>query len=135
VLPKEFRNETAQCESSCGTRRAGHGRGSSLTLANTDDSLSTETRVRLEALFRKEEQDAAAKLLVEECGDRLPLTNRANDAFWDRVRLAVLKLSSGDLQKLKREIEAAKRDWRDTLVAAGFGHSVTAHESWFPDQQ
>ena len=94
--------------------------------------LSTETRVRLEALFPKEEQEAAATLLVEECGDALPLTSRANEEFWNRVRFAVLKLSAGDLQKLKREVDSAKRDWRDTLMAAGFGQSVVAHKSWFP---
>ena len=27
---------------------------------------------------------------------------------------------------------AFNRDWRDTLVAAEFGESLTAHKSWFP---
>ena len=94
--------------------------------------LSVEARLRIEALFSNEERDAVAKLLVEECGDRLPLTDRAASGFWDRIRFAVLKLSEGDLERLKQEIDGAKRDWRDTLVAAGFGDSVTAHESWFP---
>lgn len=94
--------------------------------------LSTETRVRLEALFSKEEQDAAAKLLMEKCGDGLPLTDWAKEDFWDRIRFAVLKLSSGDLKKLKQEVEGANSDWRDTLMAAGFGHEVNAHRSWFP---
>ena len=82
--------------------------------------LSSETRVRLEALFPKGEQDAAAKLLMEKCGDGLPLTEWAKEDFWDRIRFAVLKLSSGDLKKLKQEVEGANCDWRDTLMAAGF---------------
>ena len=94
--------------------------------------LSSETRIRLEALFSKEEQPYAAKLLMEECGDGLPLTNHANEDFWDRIRFAVLKLSSGNLKKLKQEIDGANHDWRDTLMAAGFGHDVNAHRSWFP---
>jgi hypothetical protein len=94
--------------------------------------LSTETRRRLEILFRSEEQATAAKLLVERCGDGLPLTSWAKEDFWDRIRFAVLKLSSGDLKKLQREVEGANCDWRDTLMAAGFGESVTAHQSWFP---
>ena len=32
MLPKEFQNEATESESSCRTRRASHGRGSSLTL-------------------------------------------------------------------------------------------------------
>jgi hypothetical protein len=44
----------------------------------------------------------------------------------------VLKLSAGDLRKLRQEIDSANHDWRDTLVAAGFGQSVTAHRNWYP---
>jgi hypothetical protein len=94
--------------------------------------LSDETRIRLEALFPKEEQSAAAKLIIEECGDGLPLTEWAKEDFWNRIRFAVLKLSSGDLKKLKQAVEGANRDWRDTLMAAGFGYDVNAHRSWSP---
>ena len=94
--------------------------------------LSAETRVRLEALFPPEQRNAAAQLLTERCGDGLPLTNKANEDLWNRVRFAVLKLSEGDLQKLKQEIGGTNNDWRDTLVAAGFGRSVTAHKNRFP---
>jgi hypothetical protein len=94
--------------------------------------LSSETRRRLEVLFSLDERGAAAKLLIERCGDGLPLTSWAKEDFWDRIRFAVLKLSSGDLKKLEREVEGANCDWRDTLMAAGFGESITAHESWFP---
>ena len=94
--------------------------------------LSDETRVRLEALFPKEEQSAAAKLLMESCGDGLPLTDWAKEDFWDRIRFAVLKLSSGDLKKLKQEVEGANCDWRDTLMAAGFGRDADAHRTWAP---
>jgi len=37
-----------------------------------------------------------------------------------RVRLAVLKLANGDLEALRREIEAAKRDYRDVLAYAEY---------------
>src|SRR4051812_18249054 len=94
--------------------------------------LSTATRERLDVLFAAEERELAATLLVERCGDGLPLANRASKEFWDRVRFAVLKLSAGDLKQLQREVEGANHDWRDTLMAAGFGESATAHQSWFP---
>src|SRR5947207_90841 len=94
--------------------------------------LSIETRRRLDALFPPEKREVAAKLLTEHCGESLPLTDRANVDFWDRIRFAVLKSSNGDLRRLEREVEGANGDWRDTLMAAGFGESVTAHKDWFP---
>ena len=94
--------------------------------------LSMETLRRLHALFSVEEREAAAKLLIERCGDGLPLTGSADENFWERIRFAVLKLSAGDLKKLKQETDRANCDWRDTLMAAGFGQSLTAHQSWFP---
>src|SRR4051812_36803510 len=96
--------------------------------------LSAGTRLRIEALFPIEERVGVAELLTRECGDNLPLTDHAQDDFWDRIHFAVLKLSSGDLKKLQEAIEGAKYDWRDTLVAAGFGESVTVHRTWFPDR-
>ncbi len=38
----------------------------------------------------------------------------------ERVCLAILQLSQGDLERFYRELQQAKKDWRDTLVAAGF---------------
>jgi hypothetical protein len=96
--------------------------------------LSPETRQRLEAVFREEDQEAAAKMLEEDCGSTLPLPDRS-PGFWDRIRFAVLKLSAGDLQKLKQEIEGANCDWRDTLMAAGFGHDATEHLRRHPRQR
>lgn len=51
----------------------------------------------------------------------LPLIN--NNA--ERVFLAVLLLSGGDMQKFRQELELATIDWGDTLVAAGM-----ADENW-----
>jgi len=35
---------------------------------------------------------------------------------------------------LLEAIELAKADWRDLLMAAGFGEDVRAHEFWIPNQ-
>ncbi len=51
---------------------------------------------------------------------------------FERFRFAALRLSNGDLRKLEQAVELAKRDWRDLLMAAGFGEDVTAHERWRP---
>jgi hypothetical protein len=94
--------------------------------------LSVATRARLEAVFDSADQLAAETLLVERCGDNLPLTSRASPEFWDRIRFAVLKLSAGDLSRLRHAVDDANRDWRDTLVAAGFADNTSAHQAWFP---
>jgi hypothetical protein len=38
----------------------------------------------------------------------------------ERVCLAILQLSQGDMDRFHRELQQAKIDWRDTLLAAGF---------------
>ena len=38
----------------------------------------------------------------------------------DRVHIDVLKLADGDIEKLKREIEGACCDYRDTMLAAEY---------------
>ena len=41
-------------------------------------------------------------------------------------------VSEGSLEKFDRALELAKRDWRDLLMAAGFGHDVAIHRAWAP---
>ena len=94
--------------------------------------LSPATVLHIEKLFRPEEREAAEKLLCEECADNLPFSKGAGPVSAERIRFAVLKLSGGSLDELKRSIDQAKIDWRDVLVAAGFGHSVNAHRDWRP---
>ena len=74
-------------------------------------------------------------MLIEECGDNLPQSTPADSASLERIRFAVLKLSGGDLNRLQRSINLSQTDWRDVLVAAGFGNDLTAHTSWWPDKQ
>ena len=94
--------------------------------------LSFETRRRLDALFEDPARESAAELLITECAGNLPLWVNADERGLERIRFAVLKLSNGDLGELRRAVQMAQVDWRDVLVAAGFGHSVRVHESWFP---
>jgi hypothetical protein len=96
-------------------------------------SLSSDTQRRLDALFSKSDRQAAADLLVSQCGDGLPLWYRKDPRGLERIRFAALKLSHGSLSELQRAVQIAQVDWRDVLVAAGFGHDVRAHEAWFPE--
>jgi hypothetical protein len=94
--------------------------------------LSAPTRLRLESLFAASDRAAASELLVERCAESLPFHGAGSPESLERVRFAVLKLSQGDLRKLRSALELAETDWRDLLVAAGFANDITAHHHWWP---
>lgn len=83
-------------------------------------------------MFAPEGRGQAERLLAEECAENLPFTQDTDPIKSERLRFAVLKLSRGDLKELKKWIDDAKIDWRDVLMAAGFGYDVTEHERWNP---
>ena len=89
---------------------------------------------KIEALFPAENREVAGRMIADQCGGNLPLyTHMGLDpSGFDRIRFAVLKLSREDLERLQREIEGANIDWRDTLMAAGFGEDIHAHLQWHP---
>ncbi len=89
--------------------------------------LSAETLRRLELLFPTETRDLADLLLREECGNNLPFSEHSDAEGLERIRIAALKVSEGRLEKLEEAVKLAQIDWRDLLVAAGFGHDVEAH--------
>ncbi len=95
-----------------------------------DVPLSHETKRRLELLFNGPDAGVAADLLMNECGSNLPFCENAGPLELERLRFAALKLSDGHLDRLLEAIELAKQDWRDLLMAAGFGKDVKAHERW-----
>jgi hypothetical protein len=97
-------------------------------------ALSPVTERRVAALFGEKIKAEACALLIDECGNNLPFCQDLDEFKLERIRFAALKLSGGDIDRLKRAIHVAKHDWRDLLMAAGFAHEVTAHERWFPDK-
>jgi hypothetical protein len=90
--------------------------------------LSAEVQVVIHGLFEAGDAGSVGQVLAEECGEKLPLTQ--TDAQRERIQLAVLKLSEGDPERLVEAVLGAQRDWRDTLVAAGFAHDLEAHHRW-----
>lgn len=92
--------------------------------------LSPESEKRVKLLFPPDEQAMVCARLLADCGNNLPGLEAADSAAMDRFRFAVLKLSEGDLHKLDKALQLAQTDWRDLLMAAGFGESVTAHALW-----
>lgn len=101
----------------------------------SDIELSAETTRRLDALFSGPMRQAAAELLMTQCGANLPFNENADANRLERIRFAALKLSQGDLGKLASAVQRAQVDWRDVLVAAGFGNDIHAHQSWFPEHE
>jgi hypothetical protein len=80
------------------------------------------------ALSRRE----IATLLSEECS--LSISEGKTTPEWvaliDRVQLAAIKGSSWDIEEIKSKVSLANTDWRDLLMAVGFGEDHTAHTTW-----
>jgi hypothetical protein len=93
-------------------------------------SLSVDTVKLVDQLFAPSDRDTAFGLLEEQCGTNLPFLAEADAVALERYRFAALKLSHGTVEGLRRAIELANVDWRDLLIAAGFGHDVNAHRTW-----
>lgn len=96
--------------------------------------FSPETKRRIQILFPPDEREGVEALLFAECGDNLPNVESNYIQPAERIRFAILKLSDGRLDKLREWINDAAKDWRDTLMSAGFGWNVVDHLEWFPIQ-
>jgi hypothetical protein len=94
--------------------------------------LSAETLRRIEAMFPPGVRFEVGELLLHRCGNNLPFLEKADEFKLERFRFAALKLSAGNIDKLRTAIALANEDWRDLLVSAGFGAADT-HKTWFPD--
>ncbi len=94
--------------------------------------LSPATKERLNEVFRPEDRASAERLIEERCGTNLPFCEELNEYELERIRFAALKLSRGNPARLRDAVELAGIDWRDLLMAVGFGHDVDAHRLWQP---
>ena len=95
-------------------------------------AITEGTEHRLASLFPEEDRAEARRLLETGCGRNLPLLEQASAAELERVQFAALKVSGGELTRLREAVHLAQQDWRDLLVAAGFANSETAHQAWYP---
>jgi len=75
---------------------------------------------KLRETFAPELQEEAIRTIATGLTLRLPMIETLEGL--DRVRLAVLKVAAGDLPELRRQVEVAKVDWRDVLIAAEQPH-------------
>ena len=103
-------------------------------MALPDEQLTVALLSKVRQLYPEEQWAAVAAMLESECGRTLPLIGRSADDI-ERVRCAALKLGEGSVEKLRAAVLAAQTDWRDVLVAAGFGSRVAAHKEWLGEDQ
>ena len=101
----------------------------------THTNLSSETAKRLDFLFTVQDREKAISILSNECSQNLPFLDASTAEGLERFHFAALKLSRGNLDRLREAVELAKQDWRDLLVAAGFANSTEAHLHWQPRKQ
>ena len=94
--------------------------------------LRPETLRRIDILFAPENRQAVKTLLYEQCGNNLPGVSQTNTSEIERLRVAALKYSDGHLERLEKAVKLAQRDYRDLLMASGFGHDIHAHQTWEP---
>lgn len=83
------------------------------------NGLSQEVETLLQALFDGVSKELALELLQQRCSDELPFSETLGETGVARVQKAVLTLSGGDLDRLAAQVEKARKDWRDVLMAAG----------------
>lgn len=80
------------------------------------------------ALFAPEERETITEMMIEEC-DAERLDSSSPEGL-GHIQLAILKLSNGEVDKFLVAAELAQLDWRDVLMAAGFGNDLEVRLSW-----
>jgi hypothetical protein len=95
-------------------------------------TLTDATCERIEALFPSLLLTEAIRFLEYDCANNLPSYRRASAKELERVWFAALKISEGNIERLKDAITLAQTDWRDLLVTAGFADDIHAYEKWSP---
>jgi hypothetical protein len=97
--------------------------------------ISPRTASLVSALFAPKDVAAANRMLEVDCGNELPFLQDWTPESLERIRFAVLRISRGDLVRLRDAVMKARTDWRDVLVEAGFGNDPNAHTKWRPRLQ
>jgi hypothetical protein len=85
-------------------------------------SLTDIVLKKVRKSFPEKERVEAIRLLENECGSNLLRSNSDTLEGLERIRLAVVKLAQDRLPELRRQIEVAKRDWRDVINWAESPH-------------
>ncbi len=77
-----------------------------------------------ESAWAKEQLQSYCEYMSKYISDKTTLES------YERFCLAILKLGKTSKDKFTQAVELGKYDYRDLLVAAGFGNSTTIHNDW-----
>ena len=92
--------------------------------------LSERTRNIIGVIFPAENIVDVQLLMREECSKLKLGCDDWSDMQFERIWFGVLKMSNGDSIKLLDAVVLAQADWRDLLMAAGFGDDLDSHSKW-----
>lgn len=81
--------------------------------------ITDHVRQCVAKLFSPGEAPEVIRILEDECHD-----------YGERIHCAVLKISRGDIGRLRAAVKESHLDYRDVLMAADFGYDVNAHMKW-----
>ena len=102
-------------------------------------NLSFETQRRVDMMYPPEQREEVTRLLGllaetlrEQATRILGSETRASTSENERIQFAALKVSNGDVDVLKKAIKLGQFDYRELLIAAGFGWNSSKHKSWLP---
>jgi|GEM_PF-1284451 len=82
--------------------------------------LTDAVRRKVLQSFPVEQRAEVIRMLERECANNLPFSDIGTPEGLERIRLAVLKVANGNQAELRRQIDAAKSDWRDVINAAEY---------------
>src|SRR6056297_940851 len=103
----------------------------SATGNNMNTPLSEKTSQAAAVLFSEPVRTRIMTRLLEEVSENIPWHENSNPERLERIRFSILKLIAEDAAKEDNAFRLAKKDWRDLLMEAGFGHSASEHAKWF----
>jgi hypothetical protein len=73
-------------------------------------------------------------MLYRAVSANIPFCDKSSPEDMERIRFAVLKMTLNSPLNLAVGIYLAQSDWRDLLMAAGFGDDTTQHLAWYNEQ-
>jgi len=81
--------------------------------------LSPNIVKAVEKLFSDMHKEEVVRLLTEQCAENLQNCKNEDEYELEDLRFRVLKLSEGNIEKLRDAVRMANEDWRDLMGAAG----------------
>ncbi len=115
-------------------------RGNVLDAGNRPDdrlegiALSERTRSLISKMFSKSDGIVISDMLYRAVSANISFCANSSPEDMERIRFAILKMTKHSPLNLAVGIYLAQSDWRDLLMAAGFGDDATQHMIWYDEQ-